>query len=178
MRVDERFRDRFARFSLAVMVAIMFYLLAYAVHQEQRAVEAGKKRDAAIAALAGTQGGIVRKLTEVFTQILVLQASGNAPPEADIAKVTESLKGFVDPILIQKAVDAAKAAVAGQTGPKGDTGARGATGAPGASAVTTSTARATTTSTTRPPTTTTSSTTTTTTRRCTLNLLGIVKAGC
>lgn len=184
MSFSEQARDRLARISMIVMAVVLFYFIAYGIHQQERAAAAGKKRDQAISALAGTQKGIVTKLTEVFTQVLLLQASGKAPPDADIAKITESLKGYVDPKLIQQAVEAAKAAVAGQTGPKGDTGATGKTGATGqtgASATTSNTGQGTSTSTTKPPTTTTSSTktsTTTTTKPCTVNLLAVVKLGC
>lgn len=184
MSFSEQARDRLARVSMIVMAVVLFYFIAYGIHQQERAAAAGKKRDAAISALAGTQKGIVTKLTEVFTQVLLLQASGKAPPDADIAKIAESLKGYVDPKLIEQAVAAAKAAVAGQTGPKGDTGATGKTGATGqtgaagTSATTSSTARGTSTSTTKPPTTTTSSTTTTTIKPCTVNLLAVVKLGC
>jgi len=175
--VNERARDRLARASMVVMMVLLFYFIGYGVHAQQKADAAGRKRDAAIAALAGTQKGIVAKLTEVFTQVLQLQATGKAPPEADIARITESLKGYVDPALIQRAVEAAREAVKNQTGPAGPTGPQGKTGATGAqgqtgapAATTTSTARAVTTSST-------TGTSTTTTRPCLVSVARL-KLGC
>lgn len=156
------------------MAAALFYFVTYAVHEEQKLGVANKARDAAVATLVETNDNIVAKLTEVFTQVI---KNGEGQGQT-VTEIKESLKGYVDPALVQKAIDAARKAVKatpGPSGPTGPTGAPGATGPPGAAAPTTSTAPAASTSTTRPPTTTTSSTTTTTRpgRPCVVRLAGL-----
>lgn len=181
----EKFRDRFARLCILVLIGLVLYLVASSYRTSQE--------------LQKTNNGIVAKLTEVFTQAQKAEAAARAAgqvPTMTIEKITEGLRGYVSPELVQKAVEAAKAAVAGQVGPKGDTGptgvkgapgatgaqgtagatgavgAQGATGATGSPAVTATTARpVTTTTTTRPP-------VTTSTRPCTLVIPGLVKVGC
>lgn len=180
MSVDERMRDRLARLSMILMAAALFYFIAYGAHQAQRADTAGKKRDQAISALAGTQQGIVTKLTEIFTKTLEAQAAAEAAgkvPQATVEQIVDSLKGYVDAALVQKAVEAATKAVAGPAGATGARGPVGPPGPPGAAASTTTTAApagttTTTRSTSSSSTTTTRPTATTTTRPCTLGLLG------
>lgn len=177
----EQGREVMRRLSFGVLIALILYLLAFAIHEQQKADSANIKRDKAISALAGTQKGIVTKLTEVFVQAQAAEEAAREArlvPPTTVAAIVESLKGYVDPILVKQALDAAKKAVVGPQGPPGPAGPPGPVGA-SASATTTSTVRAGTTSTTRPPTTTTTlpAPTTTTTRACLVRVLGL-KLGC
>lgn len=160
------------RVAIAALLVVLIYLLTDVVSAAEENRDLQKRNAATLATLTKTNDGIVAKLTEVFTQML------QVPGQVD--RVVESLKGYVDPKLIQQAIEAARKAVVAKQGPPGPPGPPGPAGA---TVTTTSGGPVATTSTTRPPATTTTSTarpapTTTTTRRCTATVGNLVKIGC
>lgn len=177
---DPKVRDRLQRLSFIAMAAVLFYFVAYSIH-------AGQQRDEAIAKLQQTNDGIIAKLTEVFVAASEAEAAAreaNTVPETTVAAIVESLRGYVDPSLIDRAVDAARASVAAKQGPPGPAGPRGPPGSSGTStsSPTTTTATRSTTSTSPPPTTTTTqpppTTTTTAPKRCLIDLPPLARVGC
>lgn len=189
MSRDEAFRHRLARASAILMAVALFYFVAYAAHETQRAEEAGRRRDAAIAALAKTNGGIVSKLADVFAHVIAGEEAARAAgavPQQTVESLTASLKGYVDPALVQQALNEAVRAAKGTPGPRGLTGPAGAPGA----VVTTSTVTtmatpvvpgvphndpppSSTTTSTQPPAPSTTRGSTTTTKPCAVVLLGL-----
>jgi len=160
------------------LVILVIFLLGSFLREFDRRREADARRDAAVQALVETRQGILDKLTQVFEQTVAAEEAARKAgevPATTVAAVVESLRGYVDPALIERAVEAAKASVQSQQGPQGPAGPAGRSAE---SPTTTSTASSTTTSsatttTTRQATTTTTRPTTTTTRPCTIRVLGI-----
>src|SRR5438552_10381025 len=104
------------RLSRLTVLALIVFLLTSAVHYQQAAVGAGRRRDAAIAKLADTNDKIVAKLTEVFeTAQRAEEAARTAGtvPATTVTAIVESLRGYVDPALIQEAINAARTIVSG-----------------------------------------------------------------
>jgi len=165
------------RIAIVALILLLVYLVATNLRETDQRRQADSQRDKAIASLQKTNDGIVEKLTEIFAKAAAAEDAARAAgqvPTTTVEKIAESLKGYVDPKLIEEAIQKARGA-SGQPGPPGPPGPAGA------GATTTSTAPATTTSTTRPPattTTTTRSSTTTTTRPCATEVLNLIKIGC
>lgn len=163
---------------MIALVILVIYLLTYSVKVGEDNRNLQKQNKSSLALLSRTNEGIVNKLTEVFAAAQkaedAAKEAGTIPAQT-VAAVVESLKGYVDPKLIQEAIDAAKA---GAPGPQGKTGPAGPQGPAGTSAqgVTTTSTATTTTTTSIPSTTTTTQRRgppTTPTTRCAVKVLGI-----